>query len=282
MLTKPPLNFIGNKGKFGKIFREELEDKFDESYIYVDLFGGSGYLSYLVKYTFPNARVIYNDYDNYFERLQHIGTTNELLKKIQAFIDSKNYKHNEKIKPGDKEEIVKMLDEIMSENEYLDVITISAQILFSGNATNNYEQLKKTTFYNRINKNFLDISAVDKYMEIFEKIERRRCDYKELLEEFEGKDDVVYLCDPPYLFTNCDTYSVRNSGEELLEVFGILKHDNWFYFTSSNSHLFNFIKIIDKNFNSNILEDTTIRERTNTINSKAKYTDIMVIKKRQK
>ena len=119
-------------------------------------------------------------------------------------------------------------------------------------------------------------------MEIFEKIERRRCDYKELLEEFEGKDDVVYLCDPPYLFTNCDTYSVRNSGEELLEVFGILKHDNWFYFTSSNSHLFNFIKIIDKNFNSNILEDTTIRERSNTINSKAKYTDIMVIKKRQK
>ena len=72
MLTKPPLNFIGNKGKFGKIFREELEEKFDDSYVYVDLFGGSGYLSYLVKYTFPNARVIYNDYDNYFERIKKI------------------------------------------------------------------------------------------------------------------------------------------------------------------------------------------------------------------
>ena len=54
--------------------------------------------------------VIYNDYDNYFERFGQIRETNELFKKIQVFIDSKNHKRNEKIKPLDKEEIVKMLD----------------------------------------------------------------------------------------------------------------------------------------------------------------------------
>lgn len=73
-----PLPFVGQKRMFAQKIIEVLKEYPDDS-IFVDLFGGSGLLSHITKREKPNARVIYNDYDNYRLRLENIDRTNALL-----------------------------------------------------------------------------------------------------------------------------------------------------------------------------------------------------------
>ena len=70
MFKQAPLPFIGQKRMFLKHFSQILNDH--------DVFGGSGLLSHTAKQLKPQARVIYNDFDNYSERLQHIPDINQL------------------------------------------------------------------------------------------------------------------------------------------------------------------------------------------------------------
>lgn len=68
IFTKAPLPFMGQKRKFLKQFKPALVG-FSPTATYVDLFGGSGLLSHTVKAVYPDAKVVYNDFDNYRERL---------------------------------------------------------------------------------------------------------------------------------------------------------------------------------------------------------------------
>lgn len=78
-----PLPFQGQKRNLVGRFKEEIS-KFDDSFVFVDLFGGSGLLSHSVKRIFPNARVVYNDFDNFRERLVNIPKTNEILEELRG------------------------------------------------------------------------------------------------------------------------------------------------------------------------------------------------------
>ena len=85
IFTTAPLPFQGQKRKFLKQFKPALL-QYSENATYVDLFGGSGLLSHTVKSIYPDARVIYNDFDNYRERLQNINKTNQLIADIRIII----------------------------------------------------------------------------------------------------------------------------------------------------------------------------------------------------
>jgi predicted RNA methylase len=61
-----PLPFQGQKRMHIKPFSAVIEKV--RPPLIIDLFGGSGFLSYLAKRACPSARVIYNDFDNYCER----------------------------------------------------------------------------------------------------------------------------------------------------------------------------------------------------------------------
>lgn len=74
--SKPPLPFEGNKKLWRKNYKEILKE-YNDIEIFVDLFGGSGILSNWTKNTYKDAIVIYNDFDNYRERLNNIQTTNK-------------------------------------------------------------------------------------------------------------------------------------------------------------------------------------------------------------
>ena len=50
------------------------------------MFGGSGLLAHTAKRAKPKARVIYNDYDNYSERLANIDSTNALRREIHRLL----------------------------------------------------------------------------------------------------------------------------------------------------------------------------------------------------
>ena len=62
--TAAPLPFMGQKRRFLKDFKTALKG-YSNTAIYVDLFGGSGLLIHTVKQVYPEATVIYNDFDNY-------------------------------------------------------------------------------------------------------------------------------------------------------------------------------------------------------------------------
>ena len=83
--TTSPLPFQGQKRKFVKHFKEALTD-FPSNATYIDLFGGSGLLSHTVKTTHPNARVIWNDYDDFAHRLALIPTTNEIIAQLRPIV----------------------------------------------------------------------------------------------------------------------------------------------------------------------------------------------------
>ena len=54
------------------------------------MFGGSGLLAHTAKRAKPKARVIYNDYDNYSERLANIDSTNALRREMIEIFSGTN------------------------------------------------------------------------------------------------------------------------------------------------------------------------------------------------
>ena len=80
-----PLPFQGQKRNFVRIYRDLLATLPDDA-IFVDLFGGSGLLSHATRVAKPNATVVYNDYDNYRQRIAAIPTTNALLARIRPLV----------------------------------------------------------------------------------------------------------------------------------------------------------------------------------------------------
>ena len=278
MLARPPLSFIGNKSKFRKKFIEILERDFNDKYIYVDLFGGSGYLSYVVKNIFPNATVIYNDYDNYLDRVKHISDTNKILQDINEIFNEDNLKRSEKANAETKTKVMDLLEDKISKGEFVDINTITSQILFSGNSTKDFEAFKNATLYNRINKKPLDEKQAEEYLKVFDDVEITHCDYMELYNKYKDEDNVVLLIDPPYLDTKCDTYNMSWEYIDFIKVLGILRHNLWFYFTSNKTKIYELLKYFDETFNTNILKNTETYKRINIVNYSGKYDDILIVK----
>ena len=74
-----PLPFMGQKRYFIRDFSEVLKQVAGQIDTVVDLFGGSGLLSYTAKKVLPGCRVIYNDFDHYDRRLAAVEDTNAML-----------------------------------------------------------------------------------------------------------------------------------------------------------------------------------------------------------
>ena len=76
---------MGQKRMFAKEFIKVL-GQFPDSTVFVDLFGGSGLLSHITKCVRPDAVVVYNDFDNYRQRLANIPATNALLSDLRQIV----------------------------------------------------------------------------------------------------------------------------------------------------------------------------------------------------
>ena len=130
---RAPLPFVGQKYRFLKPFAELIEKNIPddgEGITVVDVFGGSGLLSRAVKDLKPKARVIYNDFINYSERLKHIDDTNKLRTAIYNFITESGYNFkNAKLSPEHKQQVLKIID---SFSGFKDDQTLYAWLTFSG------------------------------------------------------------------------------------------------------------------------------------------------------
>ena len=102
MFKQAPLPFVGQKRMFLKHFEEVLNANIKddgEGWTIIDTFGGSGLLSHVAKQLKPKARVIYNDFDGYAERLAHIDDINALRAQLYAVVGNATQK-KQKIDEG--------------------------------------------------------------------------------------------------------------------------------------------------------------------------------------
>lgn len=272
--TQSPLPFQGQKRKFLSHIKEVLVKSSDNA-TYVDLFGGSGILSHTVKQLKPNAKVIYNDYDDFSKRLTAVAQTNVLLDKIRAFT---NGLPKDKLIPEPYK--LKLLELIKDEEcrlGYVDYITLSSSLLFSAKYVTNYNDLAKQTFYNNVRQSNY---VTDDYLNGVEIVHQ---DYKDLFDHYKDLKDVVFLVDPPYLSTDCSTYNSNNYWKlkDYLNVLDVLVNTNYLYFTSNKSQIVELCQWMEDR--TSIAEvnpfsgSTTVCINT-TLNHSAKYTDMMLYK----
>lgn len=95
MFKQAPLPFTGQKRMFLKHFKAILNEQIPgdgEGWTIIDTFGGSGLLSHAAKQLKPKARVIYNDFDGYAERLAHIDDINALRSMLYSVVGNATQK----------------------------------------------------------------------------------------------------------------------------------------------------------------------------------------------
>lgn len=264
-----PLPFQGQKRNFLKQFKEGLQE-FDKSTIFVDLFGGSGLLSHCIKQQSPNARVVYNDYDNFSERLKNVDKTNALLADIRSILG--NYERKGAVKEPTRSKIIERIRQADNEG-YVDYITLSASLLFSGKYATNLHEMTKDTYYNRIK---LNDYSVDGYLEGVEVV---HYDYQVLFSMYRHFPGVVFLIDPPYLSTDCSSYKNYWKLKDYLDVLLLLKDTSYFYFTSNKSSIVELCDWLEQNLNApSPFFGATKKEVVNVVNKNSRYTDIMIYK----
>ena len=269
IFTSAPLPFMGQKRKFLKQFKLALA-KYPADATYVDLFGGSGLLSHTVKRLYPNATVLYNDYDNYRERIQNIPKTNRLLNDLKAIL--KDYPKDQRIIGEVRDQVIDRIykDDIAG---YVDYITISSSILFSMKYVLSCEQLHKETLYNVVKQSNYDAAGYLDGLEIVS-----MC-YKELFAKYKDLDNVIFLVDPPYLSTDAGTYKSYWKLRDYLDVLDVLNGTNYFYFTSNKSSIIELCEWIEtKTPMSNPFTGATTATMNATVNYSSSYTDIMIYK----
>jgi site-specific DNA-adenine methylase len=267
--TQAPLPFMGQKKTFAAEFRNVLK-QYDDKTTFVDLFGGSGLLSHIAKCEMPCATVVYNDYDNYRERLVHIPRTNTLLSDLRRIVEG--CPRQKALPPTIKEAILKRVAQD-EKTGFVDYITLSSSLLFSMKYVLNYEELCKETFYCTVRKtdyaanNYLDGLIIES------------CDYKELFRKYKDVPGVVFLVDPPYLCTETKTYRMSWGLADYLDVLTVLCGTSFVYFTSNKSSILDLCAWIERNNIGNPFSGARKKEFNAHMNYNSSYTDIMLYKK---
>jgi len=269
---KAPLPFQGQKRAFLNKFIELIGELPDSSLV-VDLFGGSGLLSHTVKRVKPSVRVIYNDYDNYCERLHNVSQTNNLLSKLRERMQG--YTPEKALSVNLKSEIIQIIQKHEQIHGYIDYLTLSNSLLFSMRYVHNFCELVKCTFYNKIVSSEY---VVDGYLDGLE-IESQ--DYRAIFNKYKKETNVYFLLDPPYLSTDVSSYKNVSKYWHLsdyLDVLDLLTGVKYVYFSSEKSTIIELCQWLGDRYPTikNPFKGSTVVKRKNSIPNRAEYQDIMV------
>ena len=253
---------------FAKEYINVLQ-QFPDNTTFVDLFGGSGLLSHIAKYQKPNATVVYNDFDGYQYRLEHIPQTNELLTRLRGVVSVPRHKP---IQGKEREQVLTLIREHECLYGYVDYITLSSSLLFSMKYATSYEDLEKETLYNNIKATNYPLCR-----DYFDGLTITSCDYKEVFNSYKDTPNVVFLVDPPYLSTDSSTYKMYWKLSDYLDVLTILAGHRFIYFTSNKSSIVELCEWVGKNkLIGNPFENCHRREFNAHMNYNSSYTDIML------
>lgn len=91
--TRAPLPFQGQKRFFISTIIKLMQDWQRQQIItpdtvFLDVFGGSGLIAHNLKQAFPCNEVIWNDFDDYQQRLDHYPQTRAIYEEIRPMLNS--------------------------------------------------------------------------------------------------------------------------------------------------------------------------------------------------
>jgi methylase of polypeptide subunit release factors len=271
MYTSAPLPFQGQKRRHVKEFSKIISQI--NPLLVIDLFGGSGLLSHVAKRTCPNARVIYNDYDNYCEQLAHIRQTNKQLRHLRQLLQE--YPRSSRITGNHREAVLQYLRQ-EDKRGYADWTTLSSSLRFTMKYAKNFAEFQTNSLYNNVRR---DDYVTDGYLDGLEVV---RMDYSDLCEQYRNTPRALFIADPPYLSTDTSTYSSDGYWKlkDYLNVLTALDGLSYVYFTSNKSQIIDLCEWMDVNEGKvrNIFRGASIKTVHLSINYHAKYTDIMMYK----
>ncbi|STO55378.1 D12 class N6 adenine-specific DNA methyltransferase [Canicola haemoglobinophilus] len=256
---------------FKQILNENIESN-GEGWTIIDVFGGSGLLAHVAKREKPLARVIYNDFDDYAERLKHIKDTNQLRQEIFKIVDGIIPK-NKRISNEVKAEIINKINEFQG---FKDLKCLSSWLLLSGEQVATLDELFTHDFWHSVRQT--DYPEATSYLDGLEII----CEsFHTLLPRFSHDSKVLFVLDPPYLCTRQESYKQTRYFDliDFLRLVNITRPP-YIFFSSTKSEFVRFIEYMqeDKVHNWQAFEDCK-RIIVNTCASySGKYEDNLVYK----
>lgn len=266
-----PLPFKGQKRNFLKQFKECLKE-FKDKTTFIDLFGGSGLLAHTIKQERPDARVIFNDYDWYVTRLENIETTNALIRELREVCVGLKGRGKEAILGERRQKVIDIITKYEKQG-YVDYITLSSSLLFSGKYATNYKDMIKMNFYNKVKMSDYDATGY------LQGVEVEHLDYKILFNLLRRLPNVCFILDPPYLSTDCSSYKSSWRLKDYLDVLLTLQDTSYFYFTSNKTSIVELCQWLAMHPQlENPLRDAKCRETIVGVNKDSKYKDMMFYK----
>jgi hypothetical protein len=270
MFKQAPLPFIGQKKAIKTEFIECLKQNFNDTFTFVDLFGGSLLCSHITKYVFPKARVICNDFDDYVGRLENIPYTNAILSELRKFMVGKQ--KQEKISDEEQDTLNKWLQGLDSDKP-VDCITITTNLCFSGCSCKTFEQIHRLAYYDNVrHKPYIDKG----YLNGFELV---RQDWKELFAQHKNDTHVCFIVDPPYFSTilrhySNDDWSIKNTLDVMKALMSV---KDWIYFGCDKSGAQEMLEWFDDNFGTHIMDNVKTYTVTSQVNYNRNMEDVMYV-----
>ena len=238
----------------------------------MDVFGGSGLLAHITKQVLPKARVIYNDFDGYSERLQNINDTNKLRTIIADLLA--HYPRNQKLPDTLKKTVQAALN---SFGGYIDLDCVASWLLFSGcQTTDLHDLIHNHAYYNGVR--LRDYPSANGYLDDLEVVSKS---YHELLPEFQNNPKALLVLDPPYICTAQGSY--RKAGYfgmvQFLRLMRLVRPPLVF-FSSTRSELIDYLDFIvnEKAEGWQNFVDYKKISIQSIVNKTAQYEDNMVYK----
>lgn len=222
---------------------------------------------------YPEMRVLYNDYDDFYKRLECVQTTNSLLKEIRGYLT--DIPKGQRLAPSMKHLILHLIRNIERKKLPVDYITLSSSLMFSGKFAKNYAELERETFYNNMKKSDYVTEDYTDGLEIV------KMSYIDLYNNFKDQKNVLFIIDPPYLSTDTSTYNSNSYWKlkDYLDVLNVLATGKYIYFTSNKSSIVELCDWFSSNYNlENPFSKAKIETYKTTINKSSKYTDMMLYK----
>ena len=270
-----PLPFVGQKRMFLKHFETILNENIKddgEGWTIIDTFGGSGLLSHAAKRLKPKARVIYNDFDGYAERLAHIDDINALRSQLFTVVGNTTPK-NKRMPKELKAECVKI---IQAFDGYKDLNCLASWLLFSGQQVATIDELFQNDFWHCIRQS--DYPKADGYLDGVEIVQES---FHTLLPKFSDDPKALFVLDPPYLCTRQESYKQVTYFDliDFLRLVNITRPP-YIFFSSTKSEFVRFIEYMvdDKVHNWKTFDNAQRIVVNASASYSGKYEDNMVYK----
>lgn len=272
--TQAPLPFIGQKRMFLNAFKQVLNNNIPddgEGWTIIDAFGGSGLLAHTAKQIKPQARVIYNDFDGYTERLNHIDDINLLRQKLSSLLQ--NYPRQKRLDIALRHQVIELIEQFEG---YKDPHILCAWLLFSGQQIKTINELYQHGFYNCVRQS--DYPTADGYLDGLEIVSES---FNTLIPQFIKDKKALLVLDPPYLCTHQESYKQERYFDliHFLELIRLTRPP-YIFFSSTKSEFVRFVDWLVATKGDNwrsFVEYQRITVQTSTSYS-GKYEDNLVYK----